>query len=44
MRSHWQSGLTDIQRTLEHPRWLDQPGGDDPFVTHDIHRQRRSQD
>jgi NTE family protein len=38
MRSHWASGLADIRRTLEHRSWLDQPPGDDPFVTHDIHR------
>ena len=44
MRSHWDSGLADINKTLEHPQWLERPVGDDPFVTHDIHRQRRSQD
>jgi len=44
MRNHWDSGLADINRTLEHPHWLERPEGDDPFVTHDIHRQRRSQD
>ena len=44
MRSHWESGLTDINRTLEHPQWLERPEGDDPFVTHDIHRQRRAKD
>ena len=38
MRSHWQSGLADIRRTLEHPHWLERPEGDDPFATHDIHR------
>ena len=38
MRSHWESGLADINRTLEHPHWLERPEGDDPFVTHDIHR------
>ena len=38
MRSHWASGLADINRTLEHPQWLERPVGDDPFVTHDIHR------
>ena len=30
--------------TLEHPHWLERPDGDDPFVTHDIHRHRRSGD
>ena len=44
MRSHWDSGLTDINKTLEHPHWLERPDGDDPFVTHDIHRHRRQQD
>jgi len=44
MRSHWESGLADINRTLEHPQWLERPAGDDPFVTHDIHRQRRTKD
>jgi len=44
MRSHWDSGLADINRTLEHPHWLERPDGDDPFATHDIHRQRRSAD
>ena len=44
MRSHWESGLTDINKTLEHPHWLERPDGDDPFVTHDIHRQRRTED
>jgi len=44
MRSHWDSGLADINRTLEHPHWLERPEGDDPFATHDIHRQRRSAD
>jgi NTE family protein len=43
MRSHWQSGLADINATLEHPHWLERPDGDDPFVTHDIHRHRRHQ-
>jgi NTE family protein len=43
MRSHWDSGLTDINKTLEHPQWLERPVGDDPFVTHDIHRQRPGQ-
>jgi NTE family protein len=44
MRNHWASGLEDIHHTLEHPRWLERPQGDDPFVTHDIHRHRRMQD
>jgi NTE family protein len=41
MRSHWASGLADIERTLEHPQWIARPSGDDPFVTHDIHRYHR---
>ena len=44
MRNHWESGLSDINHTLEHPHWLERPDGDDPFVTHDIHRQRRAKD
>ena len=44
MRNHWASGLADINATLEHPRWLECPEGDDPFVTHDIHRHRRQAD
>ena len=44
MRSHWESGLADITQSLEHAHWLDCPAREDPFVTHDIHRQRRSQD
>ena len=44
MRNHWASGLADIERTLEHPHWLERPDGDDPFVTHDIHRHRRAAD
>jgi NTE family protein len=41
MRSHWASGLADIRETLSHPEWLERPPGDDPFVTHDIHRLKR---
>jgi len=40
MRSHWASGLADIRHSLAHPRWLERPPGDDPFVTHDIKRSR----
>jgi len=42
MRNHWASGKADIEHTLSHPEWLARPEGDDPFVTHDIHRHRRS--
>ena len=38
MRDHWQSGLADIQRTLEEPGVLQRPPADQSFVTHDIHR------
>jgi NTE family protein len=38
MRSHWQSGLEDIRRTLADPRRLDPPAPELGIVTHDIHR------
>ena len=38
MREHWQSGLTDIRRTLAQPRVLDKPSVDQSFVAHDVHR------
>ena len=38
MRDHWESGLADIQRSLQHPEWLNMPTADRPFVTHDVHR------
>jgi NTE family protein len=38
MRDHWQSGLADLRRTLEHPQWLEKPDTDTGFVTHDVHR------
>lgn len=38
MREHWQSGLTDIQHTLEQPRILNRPHANQSFVSHDIHR------
>ncbi|HEX4511722.1 MAG TPA: patatin-like phospholipase family protein, partial [Burkholderiaceae bacterium] len=41
MRSHWASGLADIERTLAHPHWLARPEGVDRFATHDIHRFER---
>jgi len=44
MRNHWASGRDDIERTLAHPRWLERPPGDDPFVTHDIHRYERERE
>jgi len=41
MREHWESGLTDIRRTLAHRDWLEMPNGEARFVTHDIHRDER---
>ena len=41
-RGHGRYGLADINQTLLHPQWLERPEGDDPFVTHDIHRHRRA--
>src|SRR6202043_2954428 len=41
MREHWSSGLTDIRATLGHPEWLEKPSAEQPFVTHDLHRERR---
>jgi len=40
MNEHWSSGLTDIRETLQHRDWLEKPGEDQPFVTHDVHRSR----
>ncbi|MBS0349524.1 MAG: patatin-like phospholipase family protein [Proteobacteria bacterium] len=39
MRDHWQSGLADIRRSLQHRNWLDMPTAEEPFITHDVHRQ-----
>jgi len=39
MNEHWSTGLSDMQETLRHRDWLDKPGEDEPFVTHDLHRQ-----
>ena len=38
MRTHWQSGLDDIRRTLADPRRLDPPAPELGIVTHDVHR------
>ena len=35
---HWGAGLTDMQRTLAHPRYFTLPSRDAGVVTHDIHR------
>jgi NTE family protein len=41
MKEHWAGGLSDIRATLEHRDWLEKPGEEQPFVTHDVHRERR---
>ena len=38
MDEHWSSGLSDMRATLSHESWLDLPGPEHPFVTHDLHR------
>jgi NTE family protein len=38
MYEHWSSGLADMLATMEHRDWLDRPGEDEPFVTHDLRR------
>ncbi|GAA4343028.1 patatin-like phospholipase family protein [Pigmentiphaga soli] len=38
MEERWAGGLSDLRRTLSHAEWLDLPGPDQPFVTHDVHR------
>ncbi len=38
MHEHWRGGLTDMQRTLEHPDFFTIPTRDLGVVTHDIHR------
>jgi NTE family protein len=38
MRTHWQSGLDDIRRTLADPRRLDPSAPELGIVTHDVHR------
>ena len=39
MREHWQAGLADIRRSRQHRDWLDMPTAEEPFLTHDVHRQ-----
>ncbi|HUD24762.1 MAG TPA: patatin-like phospholipase family protein [Burkholderiaceae bacterium] len=39
MNEHWSTGLSDIRATLQHPNWLEKPGEEQPFVTHDVHRE-----
>jgi NTE family protein len=41
MKEHWAGGLSDIRATLEHHDWLEKPGEEQPFVTHDVHRERK---
>src|SRR3546814_10042441 len=42
MREHWQSGLDDIRRTLADPQRLSRPTPDLGIVTHDVHRESRT--
>ena len=37
MESHWQSGLLDIQKTLDKEEWFEKPEALQGFKTHDIH-------
>jgi NTE family protein len=41
MREHWDSGLSDIRATLENRDWLQKPEAEQPFITHDVHRERK---
>ncbi|WP_394000841.1 patatin-like phospholipase family protein [Luteimonas sp. WGS1318] len=38
LREHWDSGLHDMDRTLQHPAWFDLPDRDIGVATHDVHR------
>jgi NTE family protein len=38
MQEHWESGLEDIRRSFEHPKWFEIPSREAGFVTHDVHR------
>ena len=38
MRLHWDTGLSDVQRTLENPKCLDYPPPGENFVSFDVHR------
>ncbi|MDE2255104.1 MAG: patatin-like phospholipase family protein [Betaproteobacteria bacterium] len=40
MRAHWNSGLRTVERTLAHTQWFALPSAAQPFVTHDVHRER----
>ena len=38
MREHWQNGLADTQRSLQHKNWLAMPPADIGLQAHDVHR------
>jgi NTE family protein len=40
MHEHWQSGLEDTRRTLQHRDWLTMPEDNMGIVVHDVHRER----
>jgi NTE family protein len=40
MNEHWSSGLSDMQATLRNRDWLQKPSAEQPFVTHDLQRER----
>ena len=40
MHEHWQSGLEDTRRTLQHRDWLTMPENNMGIVVHDVHRER----
>lgn len=44
MKEHWTSGLDDIRQTLQRSEYLAMPTHENPFVTHDIHRQHATRD
>ncbi|MDR7191316.1 patatin-like phospholipase family protein [Luteimonas terrae] len=38
LREHWDTGLHDMDRTLQHPQWFDLPDREIGMATHDVHR------
>ena len=40
MLEHWESGLTDMRRSLARGGWLELPSREIGFVTHDVHRRQ----
>jgi NTE family protein len=40
MHEHWQSGLEDTRRTLQHRDWLTMTEDNMGIVVHDVHRER----